>query len=336
MHKLAQEALATKVSLAFAANGALLENGHYGLASGRHSPNFLVKTNIGMNVGLMEAFAYRIAEQFMMARIDVVLVPGTGAISLGHALAWQLSVLTGRTVYTAFAMRPPGAGEAGRMVLKRGFPDVIKGKNVLVMQTIDDGQALSNLDTLACHYGAQDVMRMLPLVDTCLKDTESPKDILTDPGLTRTMVERVEVRGDKLIDVVLVEAGHDIAVGHALALEIGRLQGKGRTPQLIYGERGYTGTLSVTYMPPNLGRRLRVLAGEDIITTGGSLIETKSLGETIGDVVGMAALWNRGPFRDPRLKSLVTRELPSFEPGRQTCPQCADGVPVDQQYGRGR
>lgn len=312
--------------------GVLLTDGHFGLASGRHSDSFIAKTNAGMDVALMEQLALELAKRFVNAKIDVVLVPGTGAISLGHALAWQLGVLTGRTVYTAFAMRLVGVGENGRMTLKRGFPNVVKGKNVLAVQTIDDTRRLSNLDTLAYNHGARDVLRMEPLVDTCMKDDESINDVLADPALTRSLVERVDVRSDKAIDVVLVEAGHDIAVGHALALEIGRLQG--HNPLLVYGERGYDGPLSVTHMPPNLGRRLRVLVGEDVVTTGESLMETVALGNKIGDVVGMAALWNRGIFTDPRLLSLVTRELPSYHPAE--CPPCTNGTPINQQYGRGK
>ena len=74
----------------------------------------------------------------------------------------------------------------------------------------------------------------------------------------------------------------------------------------------------------------RVLVVEDVITTGGSTMETVAVATAAGaTVVGAAAIINRGrnesklglPFF-----GLVNMEVPVYQP--ETCPLCAKGEPV--------
>lgn len=311
--------------------GVLLQGDHFGLASGRHSTDFIAKTRAGMDVTLTEKLGFELALRNLHRNVDVIIVPGTGAIALGHALAWQLQSLTGRAMHTAIAMRPTVPDSP--LVLKRGFPDVVRDRVVLVVQTQNDKTTHDDLMRLADTHGARQVVTT-PHMATWIPQYTTVAETLTQSQLLRNMTERADVRSNHAIDVVLVEAGDDIAVGHALALEVGKMQEF--NPLLVYAERMYQGELAVVHVPQRTNGPPRVLVGEDVVTTGGSLMETVALAEALGNVVGMAALWNRGTFRDPRLTSLVTRELPSYEPGEATCPQCAANVPINQQYGRGR
>ena len=74
----------------------------------------------------------------------------------------------------------------------------------------------------------------------------------------------------------------------------------------------------------------RVLIVDDIITTGGSIIELIDLVVKNGGVImGIGALIDRSggkiDFGFP-FYSLVSLDIPSYGP--EKCPQCADGIPI--------
>jgi orotate phosphoribosyltransferase len=85
--------------------------------------------------------------------------------------------------------------------------------------------------------------------------------------------------------------------------------------------------------------RERVLLVDDILTTGGSLLAMIPVVEAMGgEIVECAILVDRSGGR-PALTSPTTGrvyplralwhlDLPTFEPGPETCPRCADGTPL--------
>jgi orotate phosphoribosyltransferase len=74
----------------------------------------------------------------------------------------------------------------------------------------------------------------------------------------------------------------------------------------------------------------RVLVVEDVLTTGGSTLETMQVARAVGArVVGAAAIVNRsgGAVRfDVPLTALLDISLPTYEPA--SCPLCAQGIAV--------
>jgi len=83
----------------------------------------------------------------------------------------------------------------------------------------------------------------------------------------------------------------------------------------------------------------RVLLVDDILTTGGSLLAMipaveAAGGEIIECVVlvdrsgGMSTLTSPTSGRRYPLSALWILDLPTFEPGAETCPQCAEGIDV--------
>jgi orotate phosphoribosyltransferase len=85
----------------------------------------------------------------------------------------------------------------------------------------------------------------------------------------------------------------------------------------------------------------RVLAMDDVLTTGGSLKKTILAARACGaDVIGAAALCNRGGVtvkdigNPPDLRSLWNLNLKSFP--ADACPLCKDKVPVNTNVGKGR
>jgi orotate phosphoribosyltransferase len=83
----------------------------------------------------------------------------------------------------------------------------------------------------------------------------------------------------------------------------------------------------------------RVLLVDDILTTGGSLLAMLPAVEAAGgDIVGchvlvdrsggLATLTSPATGRVYPLAALWTLDIPTFEPGAETCPGCATGVPL--------
>src|SRR5512145_377588 len=74
----------------------------------------------------------------------------------------------------------------------------------------------------------------------------------------------------------------------------------------------------------------RVLVVEDVITTGGSTLETAAVAEAIGaHVVGAATIIDRGS--DPArlnlpMQALVRLDVPTYAP--EACPLCAAGLAI--------
>jgi orotate phosphoribosyltransferase len=84
----------------------------------------------------------------------------------------------------------------------------------------------------------------------------------------------------------------------------------------------------------------RVLLVDDILTTGGSLLALLPAVEAMGGEIiecvvlvdrsggGTNTLTSPSSGRAYPLRSLWRLELPTFEPGAATCPQCAAGAPL--------
>jgi len=113
--------------------------------------------------------------------------------------------------------------------------------------------------------------------------------------------------------------------GIILAFEVARQLGV----EAIYVERGETG-----------GRALRrgfevspntlVLVVDDVVTTGGSLVETQAcIANAGGLVIGIGVLADRTAGRvatDVPFYACLTVDFPSYAP--ESCPLCASGIPV--------
>lgn len=74
----------------------------------------------------------------------------------------------------------------------------------------------------------------------------------------------------------------------------------------------------------------RVLVVEDVLTTGGSLLETIEVLRNLGgEVIGIGALIDRSGGRidlGTQLETLVKLEIETFLP--DTCPLCQKGIPI--------
>lgn len=85
-----------------------------------------------------------------------------------------------------------------------------------------------------------------------------------------------------------------------------------------------------------IGPGQRVLLAEDVVTTGGSVMELVPLVESAGgEVAGIVSVVDRskGAFTPPcPFVALTTLEFETYEP--DDCPLCARGVPIDKPGSR--
>ena len=138
--------------------------------------------------------------------------------------------------------------------------------------------------------------------------------------LAGELAERVRAKlGPKPCDLVLAPAIGGIVIGYEMARRLG-VAG-------IFAERDEESVMRLRRgFEIEPGRR--VLIAEDVITTGGSVLEVARIVEERGaEVVGFAVLFDRslGAFSPgPPVCSLAEVSIPSYPAGE--CPQCAEGT----------
>ena len=154
--------------------------------------------------------------------------------------------------------------------------------------------------------------------------------ILEDPRATMTLAAMIVERFRGLAPELI--AGPTTG-GIILAYEVARQLGV----DAIYVERG-EGASRVLRRGFEIAPRARVLVVDDVVTTGGSLLETtRCITDAGGDVIGIGVLADRTAGRtDSRVPffACLTVDFPSYPPDE--CPLCAAGVPVGQPRGSGR
>lgn len=152
--------------------------------------------------------------------------------------------------------------------------------------------------------------------------------VLQYPEIARTIGRELAELAGEGIDLVVSPAIGGIVIGQETAYFLGaraifteRVEGK------MALRRGFE-------VKPGE----RVLAVEDVVTTGGSIREAAHLAlEEGGDLVATASIVHRyvdepvGPTDSPHY-SLLQVHAPAYEP--ESCPQCVEGIPVEKPGSR--
>jgi len=112
--------------------GALVRNSHLVYTSGKHGSAYVNKDAIYPHTQLTEIICKAMAEPFKSEKVDAVLAPAIGGILLGHGVAKELSQFHQREILSVYAEPTPEKN----FVIKRGYDDIIKNKNVLVVEDI--------------------------------------------------------------------------------------------------------------------------------------------------------------------------------------------------------
>lgn len=138
-------------------------------------------------------------------------------------------------------------------------------------------------------------------------------------ALARDLADKIRKDlGEDCCDVVLAPAIGGIVIGYELARQLG-------VPG-IFAERDAEGNMTLRRGFDVHGGQ-RVLVAEDVITTGGSVLETARLVEEAGaELEGYACLFDRsaGKFQPVEpVFSVAELTFPTYE--REECPLCAVG-----------
>ncbi|MFA5085735.1 MAG: orotate phosphoribosyltransferase, partial [Candidatus Omnitrophota bacterium] len=103
--------------------GALLK-GHFKLSSGLHSEKYLQCALVLQYPDIAEKLSKALVNKFFSRKIDVVIGPALGGVTLAYETARALGV---RGLFTE--------RQDGKMVLRRGF-SISKGEKVLVVEDV--------------------------------------------------------------------------------------------------------------------------------------------------------------------------------------------------------
>jgi orotate phosphoribosyltransferase len=146
--------------------------------------------------------------------------------------------------------------------------------------------------------------------------------ILEDPRATTELAGMIAERFRPLMPELV--AGPTTG-GIILAYEVARQL----DVDAVYVERGESGG-RVLRRGFEISPDTRVLVVDDVVTTGGSLVETQTcIAKAGGVVIGIAVLADRTAGRvasDVPFYACLTVDFPSYAP--DACPLCASGVPV--------
>ena len=146
------------------------------------------------------------------------------------------------------------------------------------------------------------------------------------PGLAELLGRAMGAPWEGAVEVVAGPALGGLMIGHEVARALG--------VRFIFAERvGGELTLRRGFaVEPGE----RVLVVEDVVTTGGSALETARLLERHGaSVAGLAAIVDRIPAdarRPPGLTTLTRVDAPAWDP--RVCPCCAEGTPLESPGSR--
>lgn len=125
--------------------------GHFVFVSGLHGDTYVNKNAMYPYTREMSKLCRSVAELFKGKGIDVVVGPATGGIILSQWVAFHLSELEGRDVYSTYADK-----EGDGFVIKRGYNELMKGRRVLVVEDlVTTGGSLKKVIEAARFVGAE-------------------------------------------------------------------------------------------------------------------------------------------------------------------------------------
>ena len=157
----------------FEKNNALLK-GHFKLSSGLHSERYLQCALVLQHPAIAEDMAKALAAKFAGTRIDVVVGPALGGVTLSYEIARALGV---RGLFTE--------RDGGKMVLRRGFA-IGAGEKVLVAEdVVTTGLSTKEvIDAVKTHGGV--VVGVASIIDR--------SDIKPDYGVRFESLAKVKIQ----------------------------------------------------------------------------------------------------------------------------------------------
>ncbi|MDR0291908.1 MAG: orotate phosphoribosyltransferase [Elusimicrobium sp.] len=156
----------------FKDKGALLE-GHFKLSSGLHSGKYLQCAKVLQYPVVAEKFCKELAAQLASVKVDVVIGPAMGGVTIGYELARALGV---RGIFTERV--------DGKVQLRRGF-EIKQGERCVVAEdVVTTGKSTKEVIDLIKEHGG------VLAACSCLMDRSGAK---ADFGVPLAKMAEVEV-----------------------------------------------------------------------------------------------------------------------------------------------
>lgn len=112
-------------------NVGAFRTGHFVFVSGLHADTYVNKNAMYPYTREMSRLCREIAQRFAGKGVEAVVGPATGGIILSQWVAYHLSEIEGKEVYSVYSDK-----DGDGFVIKRGYNELIKGKNVLVVEDL--------------------------------------------------------------------------------------------------------------------------------------------------------------------------------------------------------
>jgi orotate phosphoribosyltransferase len=112
--------------------GAIITDDHFVYTSGKHGEVYVNKDAVYPHTAETSRVCELMAERFKGAGVDVVVGPALGGIILSTWTAFHLSRMEGREVLGVYTDKD----EQKNQIFTRGYGDLVRGKNVLVVEDI--------------------------------------------------------------------------------------------------------------------------------------------------------------------------------------------------------
>lgn len=131
--------------------GALLENDHFVLTSGKHSPVYINKDAMYPHTAEASKVGKLFAQKFIKTPIDVVVAPALGGIILSQWTAYHLSKLKKKEILGVYTEKTPEKNQ----IFTRGYEKFIKGKRIIIVEdlTTTGGSVLKVIRSVKEHGG---------------------------------------------------------------------------------------------------------------------------------------------------------------------------------------
>src|SRR3989344_1120897 len=108
---------------------AITTDSHFVYTSGKHGSVYVRKDLLYPHTEITSDVCKMFADKFKNKKVDVVVAPALGGIVLSQWVAFHLSKLKGKEVLGLFTEKD----ENSNQVFKRGYDQLVKGKNVLII-----------------------------------------------------------------------------------------------------------------------------------------------------------------------------------------------------------
>jgi orotate phosphoribosyltransferase len=181
-------------------------SGHFVLVSGMHANSYINKNAMYPYTREMSQLCKSIAERFAGRQIEAVVGPATGGIILSQWIAYHLSEMEGREVYSTYADK-----EGDGFIIKRGYDQVIKGKNVLVVEDlVTTGGSLRKVIEAARGTGAN----VVAAVAICNRGEVTKEVIGNPPEFTSLLTVHLEQWPEEECDLCQRGIPVNVDVGH--------------------------------------------------------------------------------------------------------------------------